>query len=347
MEAACCIIGAGYSFVAGIPLAKDLLDSETFIGSRKREARFRAVWEDYDKWRRDRESDNPEEYLADLYDNFMERPGPPFSWAVELVAAVIASPRYPETTFINPRYGLRITTPSRCREHVDFWTVVTGTFPDVSVITTNYDLCVERALRHRPMERVFAPGCYYGGLPRPQQLKGLAMPFRGNRPQRWVELTGSVPVYKLHGSLNWSRGSAGLDLSQDLRPAFRRAGDSAIIPPMSEKRTPAWLRGVWAESEACLAEAGWWIVCGYSFPDYDRAIGAMLRRASRGRRPRLLILDPCSDLVAGRAGMLAPHLDIVCLPGLPDGTAQLRTFLEAHVGRPDPRLGAMGSDRDH
>ena len=39
----------------------------------------------------------------------------------------------------------------------------------------------------------------------------------------------------LHGSLNWSRAGEGLELFQDLRPAFRGGGDAAIIPPVPEK----------------------------------------------------------------------------------------------------------------
>ena len=42
-----------------------------------------------------------------------------------------------------------------------------------AVITFNYDLLIERGLRHLQMRRG-RPGIYYGGFPRPQVLKGLA-----------------------------------------------------------------------------------------------------------------------------------------------------------------------------
>lgn len=62
------------------------------------------------------------------------------------------------------------------------------------------------------MTRVFGPGCYYGGLPKPQLLWGNQLPwaYQGN----YIELEGAVPVYKLHGSLNWSRSVDGLKLFQ-------------------------------------------------------------------------------------------------------------------------------------
>ena len=39
-------------------------------------------------------------------------------------------------------------------------------------MTTNYDILIERELRHKGMRRVFGPGFYYGGIPKPQLLRG-------------------------------------------------------------------------------------------------------------------------------------------------------------------------------
>lgn len=131
---------------------------------------------------------------------------------------------------------------------------------------------------HRRMTRVFGPGCYYGGIPKPQLLQGTQLPwaYQGN----YFELEGAIPVYKLHGSLNWSRAGDGLELFQDRRPAFRGGGDAAIIPPVPEKEIPAWLRPVWSGAEEELARAEAWTVCGYSLPSYDVAITELLRRAA-------------------------------------------------------------------
>jgi hypothetical protein len=324
---ACCIVGAGYSVVAGLPLTRDLFTSEVIAASQGARRRFQAVFDDFDQWRQRNPARNPEEYLADLYHNLFGRSAPPFAWAVELVAAVLATPRGQDMRAVNPRYGVRITWPSRTTAHVDFWATMIGAFSDVAIATTNYDLLIERSLRHRPMRRAFGPGCHYGGLSRPQILKGASLPFTVRDPQRFVELTGSVPIYKLHGSLNWACTDGELEMYQDMRPAFRHSGDAAIVPPISEKETPNWLQPVWTEAEEQLARADCWIVCGYSMPDYDTAIQSMLRRAAKANLQRMYLLSPSSKSLVERYGRVAPQADIYCLAGLPDGTHQLREAL--------------------
>jgi hypothetical protein len=239
---------------------------------------------------------------------------------------VLATPRGHDVRSANPRYGTRLTQPSGCAAHVAFWTTVSSMFDDVAVVTTNYDLLVERSLRHRPMKRGFGPGFYYGGLNRPQILKGTALPFTVTNPQRFVQLTGTVPVYKLHGSLNWARSSTGLELYQDMRPAFRRGGDAAIVPPIPEKEIPDWLNPVWEEAERTLSGTDCWIVCGYSLPNYDIAIGEMLKRASGSGigAERIFILDPSSEDLGGRYRQVAPGADVCCFAGLPNGIRELR-----------------------
>lgn len=251
---------------------------------------------------------------------------PPFEWAVELLAAVLATPLPSDTTVTNFRYGARVTFPFRCESHSAFWREVIGKAGHVAAITTNYDILIERGLRHRRMKRVFGPGCYYGGIPKPQLLRGTQLPwaYQGNH----IELEGEVPVYKLHGSLNWSRGRDGLELFQDLRPAFRRRGDAAIIPPVPEKEIPAWLQPVWNSAEEDLAGAADWIVCGYSLPSYDVAITDLLRRAAvAGNLKRILILDPHASDICRRYSPIAQNVQVMALEGLPEGIDTLHTLL--------------------
>src|SRR6202040_290832 len=114
----------------------------------------------------------------------------------------------------NPRYSNRVNRPSQYAIHRQFWDTILGKTNDLTVVTTNYDILIERALRHRPMRR--SPGCFYGGLPRPQHLKGAAQPFSVRSPERLIEMTGTIPVYKLHGSLKGNRS--------------RKAGDEQGAP---------------------------------------------------------------------------------------------------------------------
>jgi hypothetical protein len=176
------------------------------------------------------------------------------------------------------------------------------------------------------MTSVFGPGCYYGGLPRPQLLQGTQLPWAYQG--RHIELEGAVPVYKLHGSLNWSRAGDELELFQDLRPAFRGGGNAAIIPPVPEKEVPLWLRPVWSSAEEELARAEDWIVCGYSLPWYDGAIAGLLCRAAcAGNLRRILVLDPHASEVCGRYAATVQNVEIVALEGLPEGIDKLYDLL--------------------
>jgi len=365
MQSICCILGAGYSHVAGAPLTRNLFAArDVAVSSEGARRRFRTVWNHYEAWLSDNPSRNPEEYLADLLmhgrsaawtvneryvlsrDNFEATPAietqgstfsfpdspvparviPPFKWAVELLGAVLASPLQADTTVTNFRYGSRVMFPLHCDSHFAFWREVTSKASHVAAITTNYDILIERGLRHRRMTRVFGPGCYYGGIPKPQLLWGNQLPwaYRGNH----IELEGAVPVFKLHGSLNWSRAGDGLKLFQDLRLAFRGGGEAAIIPPIPEKEIPAWLQPVWSSAEEELARAAVWIVCGYSLPSYDVAITELLRRtASAGKLRRILVLDPHASDICCRYRTIAQNAQVMALEGLPRGVDTLRELL--------------------
>jgi hypothetical protein len=137
--------------------------------------------------------------LGHLYNRVAGPNAPQWAWVVEYVSAVIASAGTPPSSLNrNPRYSNRVNRPSQYAIHRQFWDTILGKTNDLTVVTTNYDILIERALRHRPMRR--SPGCFYGGLPRPQHLKGAAQPFSIRSPERLIEMTGTIPVYKLHGS---------------------------------------------------------------------------------------------------------------------------------------------------
>jgi hypothetical protein len=120
----------------------------------------------------------------------------------------------------------------------------------------------------------------------PQDVKATSPRYLGNITRsyeapllfRWREkdelfaLAGGIPVFKMHGSLNWSFEDGHLVMYADARPAFRLENNCAIVPPISEKQAPVWLQPVWTTAEACLHRAHTWVVCGYSLPDYDLSI---------------------------------------------------------------------------
>lgn len=250
-------------------------------------------------------------------------------WVVELVGAVLASRGAGAVAGTDPRYWQRIDQPSHCDTHLSLW--VTSLANVIGVVTTNYDITAEQTMRHRHMSRPRSPGFYYGGLMRPQVATAGARPFARGMPKD-VEISGSVPLFKLHGSLNWALrpNSAMLDpsidpsvdLFGDLRPAFRSGGDSAIVPPILEKDVPPWLAPVWEGAESSLGDAATWIVVGYSLPANDEALVGLFRRAaSRHLRSVEVWAGPATQArwasVVGRSRIVAHRRISPCADPLP------------------------------
>ena len=316
-----CFLGAGFSFVAGVPLARELFEQDWVITmSERSRKRFVAVQDHYDVWRDAHPTEHPEQYMAQVY-NRNAGPNPPrWEWIVEYIGAVIASAGTPPASLNrNPRYSNRINRPFDCEIHRRFWDVLLGVSSDIAVITTNYDIIVERVLRHRPMQRPPSPGCFYGGLPRPQVLTGAPQPFSRWRPERTIEMIGSIPVFKLHGSLNWALRGQSILAYQDMRAAFRHGGDAAIIPPIPEKCVPIWLQPIWTGAEASLSVSDVWVVCGYSMPEYDTKVLELLQKAGAGRPLTVFILSPEADQLQTRWTSLLPQCKAIPLPKLPEG----------------------------
>lgn len=321
------ILGAGFSHVAGLPLAKDLLNSEFFVTSKAAQRRFITVLQSWRAWRSMHPEQGPEQFLTEIYRN-PKMSSVPWPWANEFVAAVLATPLPHDRGAYQARYAGKITRPVNVPEHNAFWDLMLSRFALTAVVTTNYDLLAERGLRHRPMRRPKRPGIYYGGLARPQILKGTALPFSVTKPERQIELDGGIPLYKLHGSLNWGFEAGVLALYQDNRPAFRHGSDAQIVPPLLEKEAPAWLVDVWIGATQALSSCSTWIVAGYSLPPYDQAITQVFTDAAAARVvTKIFLLDPNAEVLRDRWRAAAPGVEIHPLPGLPDGLTTLAELL--------------------
>jgi len=319
------ILGAGFSHVAGHPLAKDLFDSGSAIPSLEAKRRYEVVLRGWRAWKAIHPSQGPEQFLTELYRAAVLGPIP-WAWAAEFVAAILATPLPHDRGAHQARYGGRITRPVNVPSHEAFWDLVSSRFSVTAVVTSNYDILAERGLRHRPMRRTNRSGVYYGGLGRPQVLKGTALPFSAAKPERFIELEGDIPIYKLHGSLNWGLEAGALTLYQDLRPAFRHGSDAQIVPPVVEKEAPSWLLDIWGGARQALASCSTWLVCGYSLPPYDRAITQLIADAgTAGAVTRVILLDPYATDLVSRWQAVAPNAKLHALPGLPEA---LRPLLE-------------------
>lgn len=185
----------------------------------------------------------------------------------------------------------------------------------VSVITFNYDLCIEWAL-HR---------------------SGVRPDYRlsdGDPRDR-----GSLDLLKLHGSLNWANcrgcgivpkrlddllniivpfgdGTARLAVADRIahqtctrcHAAFSR--EPVIVPPTWNKGgfSSASMRGVWASAARHLAEAEYIVIIGYSVPPTDHffhylyALGTM----SATRVKKILVYNPDASIEQRYRRLLGP-----------------------------------------
>lgn len=323
-------MGAGFSRSVGLPLTSELFESNIYIPSTRSEKRFERVFRIWEKWHEDNPEKNAEQFLGHIFSLSKSSNAPvPWKWVVEVVAASIATPRGLDISRYNLRYSGRITNPIKCKEHQLFWNIIINKLDLTGVITTNYDLVIERGLRHRKMIRSDMPGIYYGGIDKPQLLIGTALPLPSRKQNKLIELTGKIPLFKLHGSLNWSFESGNLIMYQDMRPAFRRGSDAAIIPPLPEKLIPVWLQRTWLEAQGALSSSDIWIICGYSLPLYDIAVRDLLEKASKKNRPKeILIIDPNAKNIEKKLIEICPVTEITCLPGLPGGLDPLTKHID-------------------
>src|SRR3982074_2306921 len=102
------ILGAGFSRVAGLPLAKDLFAAEVLIPSQAAERRFAAVLGSWRAWEAEHPGSGPEEFLTEVYRS--NKIGPvPWPWATEFVAAMLATPLPHDRGAYQARYAGRVT----------------------------------------------------------------------------------------------------------------------------------------------------------------------------------------------------------------------------------------------
>ena len=152
------ILGAGFSAVAGVPLASHLLDHRPDVDRVTRKKIVDRVVTRWETWR-SQNSDATEEYLAELACTNQRE----FHDAVWFVGLTIAL-RMGRLRTVGA--NLEITKHNLNRTSVPelerFWTILFRARTDVSVITTNFDILAERGLRHVPRPKVPRPGFHYG-----------------------------------------------------------------------------------------------------------------------------------------------------------------------------------------
>ena len=324
------VLGAGFSYVGGLPLTRDLFD----ISAPLPQAQSKAAHESYEtvRWAfaRARASDGSltaEGWLAQLY---AERANPlqemlfRTTWDNAVRYALARLVTLPRGS--NAHYYYGIGTYHCHPVHQQFWERVEREFAVRYIVSLNYDILVEQALHDTPSDHRAAPRCRYGGFQHVQAVRKMRNVVTGDH--ELMQLGDDFVLYKLHGSVNWAwePHSPTLKIHHDVRAVFRadnKYGVPAIVPPIPEKDMPPEFGQVWSEARKVLSDTPTWIICGYSLPDYDEA----LRRLFGGilsSRPttRLIVIDPDSQAVAARWEALANNCSLLPLQGLPDALSK-------------------------
>lgn len=324
------LLGAGFSALAGSPRTNELFDKVPTPRSRWSQECSEAVVEAYHIWRETNPEAPAERFL---------------SWARGYTAAGLVSPLWKEVVkFIglrltedyladDPRHGGAIQwkhsvlKDNKERPHKEFWTLVLGALPrgsEICVVTTNYDIWVERSLRVGPRPRRLLPGFHYV---KPGDFLNGGPGYPLSQYAHPVHADGRVPLLKLHGSLSWKLSGGGVTFYSDCRPAL--TGEAAIVPPAEEKEIPPWLRATWARAEEQLRSADALVSVGYSFPEYDSGIIELIRRGIGSRISLKVAISPPSAAASPGLRRILGNAKALALPRLPDGLADIREFLEA------------------
>ncbi|MGZ3666433.1 MAG: SIR2 family protein [Ktedonobacterales bacterium] len=328
MKRAVLFLGAGFCVPAGLPAGKDLFAEEPIVQSHKAERDIQIALNAFTAWSSEHVNEPAEAFINSVYDAYRSDGfGYAKLWGaiVKFLGYRLASPfaafyRYEGHSSraldnINEAY---IPEP-----HQFWWNSLLEQLYEgweLTVVTTNWDILVERALRpHATTRHPKRPGFHYGfGLERLAASSG----YPRSEWRRNPVVSGTVPLLKLHGSLNWSIDQAGSLIKWgDLRPAFR--GDAAIVPPTKYKTPPPWANTLWQQAQVALESADCVLVVGYSFPSYDTHVWDLFINASRACSTPIHIFSPSADALCSKFIAAIPEASLISHSGIPDGISDL------------------------
>jgi hypothetical protein len=330
-------LGAGFSHPAGLPLTSQLFDTCPMPRTAAAGPRYEAVRQSFAHWSREHPGEGAERWLLALYGapgtQGLEAFTHGVSWedAIEFALARLVLLRdTPGHIYSKAPYYHDVFLSIKGSTHRKFWKRVLETFENVSVVTTNYDILIEQGLKDRySSHRDVPPLFYYGGLPMPQVLRKMIDAQRASGKAEAdfeeVALGTRVPLFKLHGSLNWvfEPHRMSMKVHADVRAVYREhrdLGTPEVVPPLPEKAAREWMSEIWRQAEIALAEAQLWFVCGYSLLQQDQEVRELLTRAARKAFGLgIVVSDPQAESVVERLRALLPSVaEIRALPKLED-----------------------------
>jgi hypothetical protein len=159
------------------------------------------------------------------------------------------------------------------------------------VITFNYDLLVEEALR-----RLDIPITY--------QLSGPGVEIE---PSAGIATSDAFQILKLHGSVNWAQQTdGGVLVCRDYERVRSHKLSSFLVPPTWRKNPSDALLRVWDAAVGAIAAASRIILIGFSIPPADQHFKYLL---SVGLKDNSSLRQVC--IVDPRAGELQGHYETV------------------------------------
>jgi hypothetical protein len=164
-------------------------------------------------------------------------------------------------------------------------------------VSLNYDIIIDNALTELQPQYDLNYGVHFTNYDKQNDWK---------KP----EYKKAIPLYKLHGSLNWlycptcisltltpqEKGIIRLRWQPDdcLCPKCNSLIIPIVIPPTFFKvMSNYYLQEIWRWAEIVLSKANRIIFCGYSFPDADIHIKYLLKRVeiNKGLTPEIIIVN--------------------------------------------------------
>ena len=199
----------------------------------------------------------------------------------------------------------------------------------VSIISTNYDIIIDNALREK------IQSCNYGEMLRYNIFLDINGPKRNARPTttlNWEDPNiscrgeineGGIPLLKIHGSLNWFYCpkcdevdiTVGTKQADDFVEQQRRSlcanpmctstyEPLLVTPTMLKVYNNTFLQKLWTHSEKIISESNEIVFIGYSLPEADYHIRSLLTKAliKNTNNIRILVIEkkPLNDEDAER-----------------------------------------------
>lgn len=176
------------------------------------------------------------------------------------------------------------------------------------IITTNYDLIIEYSLGTK--------GFNYG-------TDGEILTGRGPYPiSQWqnpIQLTGHIPLSKVHGSISWDSNNHYTDGRRGL------TGNALIVAPDPDKTRPSELIPMWDLAADILRKSKNIVVFGFGFNKYDSALLELLNENGKAiSRVMLIDVAPKTKI----AMELWPKAEINSTNPPPEGLNSIRSWLK-------------------